>query len=182
MNKSGRWTIRHEHVAELMAEGLLSDAEIAAAVKGTLRLVGRWRKDPRMEKRVDELIDAARVECLSRAIAQKAHRIDVLQDIERRLVEVLAASGPNAIDAPTALRELREVLEQAAREVGDRRSGGDTEMTLHHDAAPSGYTYDEWRQLPLAERIRLCGPTGGAPLALPAGPGAAHEGSVDVLG
>jgi len=74
------------------------------------------------------------------------------------------------------------VLEQAAREVGDRRSGGDTEMTLHHDAAPSGYTYDEWRQLPLAERIRLCGPTGGAPLALPAGPGAAHEGSVDVLG
>ena len=96
-----------------------------------------------------------------------------------------ASKGEHLSQMNVRLHELSErkcVLEQAAREVGDRRSGGDTEMTLHHDAAPSGYTYDEWRQLPLAERIRLCGPTGGAPLALPAGPGAAHEGSVDVLG
>jgi hypothetical protein len=82
------WNEQTEQAAALLAEGRLSDAEIATRIGVHRKTLYRWRKDPAFTARVTEILDRVREETLRRGIAVKTRRIDVSNSLWERLLRV----------------------------------------------------------------------------------------------
>ncbi len=87
------WTAAREEAAALVAQGELTDLEIAAKVKITDRQLRRWRKHPDFAARVDQLVNAAREAVKARGIAAMENRMAVLDSSFGKLQELIAARG-----------------------------------------------------------------------------------------
>lgn len=143
-----KWSTRRERAAVLVAEDVLSNEKIAEAVGVTRTAIDGWKRHPDFQARVEENRVALRAAILKQGIADKAKRVQALNDRWRRLAQLMDARATDAryekepgwttgllvhqvrfnkfgdqIDeyaVDTALlAELRAHEKQAAQEVGD---------------------------------------------------------------
>lgn len=143
-----RWTKPREDAAVLLAEDLLTDAEIGARVGVTDRQMRTWKLHPEFAARVQSLAREMGDAAKRHAISRKARRVQGYDDRRRRLLEVVEARAgdmPGVAGGPTGLlvrtvkvvgsgpaaqvveeyavdtgllKELRELEKQAAVELG----------------------------------------------------------------
>lgn len=138
---------KKEEAAQFVAEGRYEYGEIAEKIGIDRITLHRWRKEPKFAVRVTflrkDLSDAA----LARAIRRKEYRVNILADLQSRLVAVIEkrAADPTMAEIPGGetgllvrkpvasmgaiagyeyavdtgmIRELRGIQEQVAKELG----------------------------------------------------------------
>jgi hypothetical protein len=84
------WTIAREKAAALLADGELTDREIAAQVGVDRPTLWRWRQHPDFAGRVRETVEKAGEEMARHAIARKVRRMRAYDERWRELQRVIA--------------------------------------------------------------------------------------------
>jgi transposase-like protein len=178
-----------DEAARLIGQGRYNFSEIAEKAGVDVRTLNRWRKEDKFDAKVKELRAEMDKEALQRAIARKEYRVGVLADRHSKLSEVLEARAEVMGDIPGgrsgylvrsivasggeligyeyavdtgALKELRAIEEQVAKELGqivDKREvtgkdGGPLQLAVERMS-------DEQIE---AEIAKLLGGTGAAGL------------------
>jgi uncharacterized protein YjiS (DUF1127 family) len=139
------WTKAKAQAAVLVAEDDLSDEQLSAQVGIGRTTLKRWKADPAFRARVRDHIAELEAVALDRGIARRTKRVDVLNDLWRRGLQVIEARAVEHQDVPggdtgllvrqvklsatgrevaeyaadtALLKELREHSKQAAQELG----------------------------------------------------------------
>ena len=96
------WTIAREKAAALLADGELTDREIAAQVGVDRPTLWRWRQHPDFAGRVRETVEKAGEEMARHAIARKVRRMRAYDERWRELQRVIAerAAAPEMQSVP----------------------------------------------------------------------------------
>ena len=96
------WTKQSEEVAQLVAVGELSDAQIAGRVGLCRTTVWHWRRNPEFAARVDGLVDDFRKVLRLRALSRLERRVDRLNRDWLKLQRIIAerAEDPDMQDVP----------------------------------------------------------------------------------
>jgi hypothetical protein len=179
------WTIAREKAAALLADGELTDQEIAAEVGVDRPTVWRWRQHPDFAARVRAITERAAEELERHAIARKGRRMRTYDERWRELQRVIAerAADPamqavpggttgllvrrvKAIGAGENAREVVEYELDAAllkelRELEKQAATEAGEWSNKHEvraaAAPTSVLPDleELKQMPVDELLRL---------------------------
>src|SRR5262249_32874424 len=97
-----QWTPKRIRAAQLLAEGVLTDAEIANAVSIHRDTVYEWKKHPTFAPRIEELTRELRDRLRRYAIARKVRRVKELDDRHQRLQQVIdeRAADPEMQNVP----------------------------------------------------------------------------------
>lgn len=140
------WNQKRTEAARLIAEGQLSDQEIAEAVSIGRATLTRWKITPQFRQRVNEIVEKHAAHAQAQGIRLRTNRLRNLQDrIDRMNTLITARAGDFAVTAEIAggetgllvrdykgknadravyrfdaalVRELREHERQAAQELG----------------------------------------------------------------
>lgn len=140
------WDEQRERAARLLAEGELTETEIAKQLEVDRRTVYRWKQHPDFQARVAEIVQELGEPALRYAIGRRERRLRNLNDRLERMHQVIRdrAADPKMADVPGGktglmvrnvkavkgravslyavdtglLRELREHEKQAAIELG----------------------------------------------------------------
>jgi hypothetical protein len=116
-----KWAAAKEQAAQSVAEGILTEAEIAAAAGIRKRQLERWKKEPAFAERfkaiVADLTEASR----QRTIGRRDDRVEALQarwDAMRRIIadraaDPVMASIPGGRTGLIVVREAETVMEDA---------------------------------------------------------------------
>jgi hypothetical protein len=84
-----RTSAKHELAATLLAEDRLSDAEIARRCGVTERTLNNWKQQPEFQKRLSAVTAKFSDRVVGAAITQKNKRLEVLQNLQDRLLQVV---------------------------------------------------------------------------------------------
>lgn len=87
------WTEGKLLAAELLAEGRLTDTQIAAEAGTSRRTLARWKDAPEFQEKVREHAAALEAAILQRGIAMRANRVRALDDRWRRMQQVIEERG-----------------------------------------------------------------------------------------
>lgn len=142
------WNAKRVQAAQLLAEGRLTDEQIAAQLKIGRATLHRWKLEPVFKARVAEITDQMAEALRKKGIRLRENRLAKLDAITTKLEQVFAERAKRAVnvtedgglvmelksglvliqhkrygteyavDTP-ALREYREYMKQAAIEVGE---------------------------------------------------------------
>jgi flagellar biosynthesis component FlhA len=85
--------IREERAARLLAEDKLSDDQIAEECGISLRCLAKWKKREEFQARIRAIVKAYAVRILATGIARKERRIQVLNDLHDKALEVIEERG-----------------------------------------------------------------------------------------
>lgn len=85
-----RWTAQRRQAAVLVAEDRLTDEKIAATLGIGRTTLHTWRQHPEFAARVAELVGDMAAVVQTLAIADRHRRVADLDDVRRRLLQVLA--------------------------------------------------------------------------------------------
>jgi hypothetical protein len=96
------WTVARERAAALLADGELSDREVANEVGVDRPTLWRWRQHPDFAARVRSILERAAEELERHAIARKARRMRTYDERWRELQRVIAerAAAPEMQSVP----------------------------------------------------------------------------------
>lgn len=83
------WTPKRDRAAELVADDVLTDEQIAAELKLHVRTLGWWKRAPVFQARVEERRKAIRAAIWAEGIANKQNRIDALNNRWQRMQQVI---------------------------------------------------------------------------------------------
>lgn len=133
-----------EKAARLLAAGELSIVEIAARSHITEMTLWRWRQDPAMQARIQQLRDQFRDTAMQdepfadkrlRVVSLGAVARDTLDHIQAHNYEETYYVGQDALeakrfDAPR-VESFRKYLSEIAEEMGDRGSGKQQSISLN---------------------------------------------------
>lgn len=91
-----KWTPRRRQAVPLVADDLLTDAQIAAACGVTRQALVKWRAHPDFQAAVEELQAKARAGIERKHIAEKDRRVQAAVERHRKMERVIAerASSP----------------------------------------------------------------------------------------
>lgn len=120
-----RWTGSSERAAELIADGQLTLNEIAEEIDVDRKTLWNWRQQAEFTARIEEHLEAFRVEVRRLGLAVRERRIKALNTRWRKLQEQ-ADSLPGDMGI---LKELREIEKQAAQELGQWTEKHEVEQT-----------------------------------------------------
>lgn len=97
-----RWTRASTRAAQYVADRTMTNDEIAAACNVAEVTVRRWRQRAEFAERVREITEAMAQALLSEGIAQRAERMRIYNDQERRMSQVITerATDPAMQDVP----------------------------------------------------------------------------------
>lgn len=95
------WTKTKEKAALLVADGQLSEPEIAKQLKISQRSVARWKTYPDFQVRIAEHLEAARQAIRDKGISEKINRVENLSNRHKLMQQV--------IEARAASPEMQEV-------------------------------------------------------------------------
>lgn len=161
-----QWNDKRAKAAQLLADGRLSDEEIALSIEGSRSQLARWKRHPEFQARVDQIVEETAERLKKQGIRLKENRLAQYQRIVDKMTALIEARGEEmgrtgeiaggetgllvrdykGKDAETAVyafdaslvRELREHAKQAAVEVGEWTEQTKTEINLQ----PSGVTIE----------------------------------------
>jgi hypothetical protein len=94
------WDARRERAALLLAEGELTDVEVAAEVEVTDRTLRNWKAVPAFAARVKQLVAELGAVAQRKAIGRRARRLAALDDRWQRMKAVIAARADEMKDLP----------------------------------------------------------------------------------
>lgn len=137
---------KKEKAAQEIAEGRRGYGEIADKLGITVRALHKWRQEEKFDARVVTLREEFAERAKARAIRRKEYRIDVLADLQNRVLTVIEerAGDPDMAEVPGGktgllvrqykvsgdtvvteyavdtgtIRELRAIQEQVSKELG----------------------------------------------------------------
>src|SRR5437868_822079 len=97
-----RWDKLKSRAAVQLAEGRLTDDEIAAAANVTSRQLIRWKHHPAFAARIDQHVAALDEAAGRRAIARRMARVQALDDRWNRMRSVIEerAQDPSMLAVP----------------------------------------------------------------------------------
>lgn len=95
------WTGQSEDAAQLLADGRLTQQEIAGRIGVDRKTLWNWRQHPEFAARVEEHLAAFRDEVRRRGLAMRERRVGALNDRWNRMQRVLEARADD--------KELQEV-------------------------------------------------------------------------
>ena len=148
-SKRVRLLPRQERVAQLLAEGKLTDRQIARQQRVSLSTLWEWQQRPEFAAAVSEHRQALRHAIMTSGLADKVARVDLLnamaQDIMRQLRDndyqreevKLAANGEHLsyqVFDKARVDSLRGLLDDLAAEVGDRQKTVNVHTTIEQAA------------------------------------------------
>lgn len=88
-----QWRPRHEEAALMVAEGKMRPAEIIQTLGVDYNTYNRWTRHPDFVRRVQEIRTDLNERIMELAIANKWHRLSVLNDLEAGLLQVIKERG-----------------------------------------------------------------------------------------
>ncbi|MDE2102873.1 MAG: helix-turn-helix domain-containing protein [Patescibacteria group bacterium] len=88
-----RWSKRSEEAALLVAADELSDTAIAARCGVSQMTLERWKRRTEFRTRVEEHVAAWRAEVFARGIADRARRVDALNERWDQMKQVIGERG-----------------------------------------------------------------------------------------
>jgi hypothetical protein len=123
------WTVTRERAAALLADGELTDQEVADEIGANRWTLWSWRRHPDFAARVRQITERAAEELERHAIALKARRMRTYDERWRELQRVIAerAAAPEMQSVPGGrtgllVRSVREIGSgEAARQVEEYR-------------------------------------------------------------
>lgn len=119
------WTVQTERAAQLIADADLTFGEIAEELDISPRTLWNWRQQPEFAAKIEEHLEAFRVEVRRLGLAVRERRIKALNTRWKRLQEQAEVlTGDLGI-----LKELREIEKQAAQELGQWTEKHEVEQT-----------------------------------------------------
>jgi hypothetical protein len=157
------WDARRERAAALLAEGELTDVEIAAEVEVTDRTLRTWKKIPAFAARVKRLVAELGAVAQRKAIGRRARRLAALDDRWQRMKAVIAARADEMKDVPGG--GSSGLLVKAVKSIGS----GDNAREVEEYAVDAALLR-EMRELEKqaaqetgqwAEKVEHSGPEGG---------------------
>jgi len=104
-----QWTKTREKAALLVADGKLSEPEIAKSVGISQRTLAYWKVDETFKARVAEHVEAARKALKAKGIAEKLNRLTAYNDRWQR---------------------MQQVIKQRAKVYADVKAGGETGLLV----------------------------------------------------
>lgn len=92
-------TTKQEEAAVMVAEDHYDLQQIAEKIGITPRALYKWRQKPAFQERVERLSEQIAKDALKRGVARKGYRINVLADLQRKLLSVIEqrASDPTMV-------------------------------------------------------------------------------------
>lgn len=116
-----QWTAERELAAQLCAEGIATEAEIAKKVGIDKRQVQRWKKDPAFAERVRATVAALVEASRQRTIGRREDRVEALQRRWLLLQQVMdeRAADPRMQDIPGGKTGLIVIKESEGVAVKD---------------------------------------------------------------
>lgn len=126
-------TTRQEEAALLVAEDEQPDAEIAAGVRVKRMTLHRWKQQPEFAERVREHRARFRLKVMSEGFADRAERVRALNTVATALLTQISEAEYQAVIGLTddgepikafdrgRVREFRGLLDDIAKEMGDRK-------------------------------------------------------------
>lgn len=122
---ASNWTAQTERAAQLIADAELTFGEIAEELDISPRTLWNWRQQPEFVARIEEHLEAFRVEVRRLGLAVRERRIKALNTRWRKL----QGAADKAPDDLGILKELREIEKQAAQELGQWTEKHEVEQT-----------------------------------------------------
>lgn len=95
-----KWTSAREQAAGLVADGQLTEPEIAAKIGISERSLRYWKAEPAFIARVADIVDAAKAAARALTIANKEVRVRRLAERATRIDEVFAARAVEHATVP----------------------------------------------------------------------------------
>lgn len=97
---SFKWDKNREKAAALVADGTLTEPEIAAQVGVSVPTVARWKVNEEFKARVDALVESARAALEAEGIANRQNRLKAYNDRARLMAEVIRQRAENLKTVP----------------------------------------------------------------------------------
>lgn len=118
--KPFKWEPKKIRAAALLAEGKSRPA-VAGEVGVSVDVLKYWTRHPDFGLRIQKILDDYAREVASLAIASRAHRLEVLNDLESRLLDVVESRASGPADPHTGMETGTVVKKER---VTQTRTGG----------------------------------------------------------